>query len=95
MRSFGLDPFKTEQATSTGTGDVKTLTSPQGTTAVLITVSTTPARVTFDGSTPSSGNGNVIPVGTMPLLLTFRSGQPIKFVSTAAAASTVDVTWFA
>jgi hypothetical protein len=84
----------TAQATSTGTADVKTITPPKGASSALITVETTSARMTFDGSTPSSGNGIVVPTAALPLLIPVGVGCTIKFAATAAANSVVDVAWF-
>jgi hypothetical protein len=97
MRASALDPFLTSQATSTGTGNVQSLTIPRSTSAVEITAETTAARVTFDNSTPSSGNGVVFPINALPTLVPLRGRAPdaIKFTSTAAANSVVNVAWFA
>jgi len=97
LKTFSLVPTAsggTAQATSTGTSDVKTLTPPAHASSVLITVETTAARVTFDGSAPASGNGIVIPAGALPLLLPVGAGATIKVASTAGANSVVDVAWF-
>lgn len=78
---------------SSGTADVKTLTPPAGATACVLCVETTSARVTFDGSTPSATNGLVVPSGANPLVLDVRPGAGIKWASTAAAASILNVLW--
>lgn len=79
------------QATSTGTGDPKTLTAPDNATGVFMTVLTTDARVTFDGTTPTSSNGLIVPDGGLPTF--FPLGRDIIFTSTAGANSVVDVLW--
>ncbi len=79
------------QATSTGTADIKTITLPVGTSAILISVETTNARVTFDGTNPSASNGQVFPFGQMPAYLPIGGGVVVKFASTAAANSTVNI----
>lgn len=89
-----LAPINTQQATSTGTGDVKTITTPQGCTTIAICAETTAARVTFDGSAPASGNGVVIPSGSIPLLMPMRKGVAIKFASAVAGNSVVNVAAF-
>lgn len=94
MRTFGMDPYKTEQVTSTGTSDVQTVTTGNSCSAVLITVETNAARVTFDGTTPSSSNGVVIPKDAVPLLIGFRHNRTIKAVSTVAGNSIVNVASF-
>lgn len=79
------------QATSTGTGDVKTLARPASAIAVYLTVTTNAARVVFDGSTPSSTNGILVPTGV--LWLFEIGGSDIKFASSIAANSVVDALW--
>lgn len=81
------------QATSTGTGDVKTLTPPPDTSACLISVETTSARMTFDNSTPAAGNGHVFPTAQVPQMMLIGAGSVIQFASTAAANAIVNVTW--
>ena len=82
-----------EEATSTGTGDVKTLTPPGDASAALISVETTAARMTFDGSTPAAANGHVFPAAQVPQTVLIGAGSVIKWISTAAANSIVNVTW--
>jgi hypothetical protein len=91
---FGLAPLSTVQQTSTGTGDTKTITAPLGAAAALIGVETTDARVTFDGSAPTAGNGVVFKQGAQPVLLPIRKGVQIKFAATAAANSVMGVAFF-
>lgn len=81
------------QKTSTGTADTQTATAPAFAVGCLLTVETTAARVTFDGSTPTSTNGLVIPAGTTPIFIPL--GRTIKIRSTAAANSVVNVLWLA
>lgn len=81
------------QATSTGTGDVKTLTPPPDTSAALISVETTSARMTFDKSAPAAGNGHVFPTAQVPQMILIGPGSEIRFAATAAANSIVNVTW--
>lgn len=66
---------------------VKTLTCLADVNAVFITVETTAARVTFDGSTPSTTNGIVIQKDSSPLFVPVVAGTQIKWISTAGAAS--------
>ena len=86
-------PISTAQATSTGTGDVHTLTIPARCSAALITVETTAARVTLDGSAPGAGNGLVFPIALSPVLVPIGPGTTIKFASSAAGNSIVDVAY--
>lgn len=83
----------TAQATSTGTGNVQTITpNPQGPKVALVTVETNPARVTLDGSAPGAGNGLIIQKDANPLLLLWSS-DVLKFASTIAGNSILNVTW--
>lgn len=86
-------PIGQVQATSTGTGNEQTLTPPSDASACMVSVETTSARITFDGSTPAVGNGHVFPTAQVPQTLLIGAGSTIKFISTAAANSVVNVTW--
>lgn len=79
--------------TPADTTTVSTLTPPSGAVAALITVETTDARVTFDGSAPSQATpvGHVLKNGVSPVLV--PCADSIKWVSTAAAACRVNVLW--
>jgi hypothetical protein len=79
------------QATSTGTADVKTVTLPKNAGSCLITVETTDARVTFDGTAPDSSHGIVFKIAQSPVYLPLGEGTAIKFVATSAASSVVSV----
>jgi hypothetical protein len=79
------------QATSTGTADVQTTTPPVGALACLISVETTDARLTVDGSTPSATNGNVVQAGQSPAYLPI--GAVLKHASAVAGSSLLNVTW--
>lgn len=78
-----------QRGSSSGTGNVQTITLAGNTSAVFITVETTTARVTFDGSDPSAVNAPsmVIPAGGLPVMIPVGGGTVIKWCSTAAAAS--------
>ena len=90
-----------EAATSTGPGNVQTIappahpTNPDGTDAAacFVTVKTTAARVTFDGSTPDDSPpvGLVIPAGTIPVYFPFA--KTINFMSDVAGNSELNVLW--
>jgi hypothetical protein len=83
--------------TSTGVADVKTFTpsSKKRATAVMISVETTDARVTFDGTAPAgvTGPGIVIPKGQPPLIvpLPADADNPVKVAANSAASSLVSV----
>lgn len=74
---------------------VKTLTAPAYAAGVIITVETTSARVTFDGSDPSAASApsHVIAKDQLPLFLPIGAGTVLKWISTANAASVVQATW--
>jgi hypothetical protein len=88
-------PGASEQLTSTGTGNVQTATAAvSGARHVLLSVETTAARVTFDGSTPSATNGHVIPAGAIPLYLPIGRSSVLKVASSAGTSSILNITWF-
>jgi hypothetical protein len=60
--------------------------------AVLISVETTDARITFDGSTPSSTNGHVFPKGNPPVLVLVGGGSSISHLANSAGTSLVNIT---
>lgn len=93
MRPSAHRPISTTQVTSTGTADVKTATAPTSTGGCYITVETNAARVTLDGSAPSSSNGIVIQKDSAPCYMPLKSGTVIKAASTIAANSIVNVAW--
>lgn len=93
MRPSTLTPISFEQLTSTGTGNVKTATIPTGTSAVLVSVETTNARVTFEGTAPDATHGHVLVKDLEPVQINVGSGTTIKFASTAAANSVVGLTY--
>jgi hypothetical protein len=83
-----ITPHAAEQS-SPDAATARTFTAPRGARAALISVVTTPARVTLDGSTPSASNGLVLPVGVHEIPV----GRTIKITSTATAACLVNVLW--
>jgi hypothetical protein len=80
-----------ERLVSTGTADVQTATLPRGTSHITISVETTSARVTFSGQTPSAILGHVYPADAPPIFIPLGQGTVIKFVSTAATSSVVQL----
>lgn len=91
MRPFSLSPLSTQHDTSPDASTVKTLTPTAGTSGLLITVETTNARVTFDGSTPSATNGHVFPKDQPPWYVPVSSDARVKWISTASADCIVQV----
>jgi hypothetical protein len=87
----GLPATPHVQQSSPDTTTVKTFDPPQYAVACIITVETTAARVTFDGSTPASDNGQVFPISAVPVYVPL--GKTIKHTSTAGTASVLNVLW--
>lgn len=85
--------FQHEKLTSTGTSDVKTATIPGWTSAIHVTVETNPARITLDGTDPTTGVGNVYPASAGPILLLAGPGAILQAVATTGS-STVQLTYF-
>lgn len=87
------DSHDRDSSPGIGSADVKTITPPAGAHAVFISVETTNARATLDGSDPSvaSAPSLVIPKDAAPLLV--PAAPTIKWVSTAAAASVLQACW--
>jgi hypothetical protein len=79
------------QATSTGTADIKTLTPPAGVRGVYLTVSTTNAIVTFDGTAPGAANGLALIKDALPIF--FPVAKAIQLASSAAASCVVNAMW--
>lgn len=78
---------------SSATNDIQTMTLSKDTSAILVTVETTAARVTIDGSDPSAASAPsmVIQAGQNPILIPIGQGGTVKHVSTAAAHSILQV----
>lgn len=79
------------QQTPSSTSDTKTFTPPALAKACMICVETNGARLTFDGTAPSSSNGLVFPAGVAPIFVPMAS--TIKAVSTVAGNAVVNVLW--
>lgn len=84
-----------ERLVSTGTADVKTATLPKGTSHITVSVETTDARVTFDGSDPSAANApsHVYPINVPPIFIPLGQGTRIRFCSTAGTASVLQLAY--
>lgn len=93
MKPFTEQCLGHEKLTSTGTADIKTATIPKGTSAIEITVETTPARVTFDGSDPSAGVGLICQHAQNPWFLPVGQGCTFKVVSTGGTSSVVQLAY--
>lgn len=82
-----------DRKTSTSTSDVQSFTFPRGTSHVEFQVYTTDAWVTYDGTAPSPTNGLLFPAGQTSVFRTLGQGTTLKFVSSAAAASTLSIAY--
>lgn len=91
MKPTTFEPLAHDQATSASTGNVATLARPANASACYLTVTTTKAFITFDGSTPSSTNGLPVVAGGLPVR--FDVLGDIKVDSSAGTASIVDCLW--
>lgn len=95
MRANVLRPEPTTphaQASSSGTGNVQSFTAPASAQAALVSVETTGCYMTFDGTTPSSSAGLFLPTGVLHFIPA-AAGLTLKFASSAAATSKVNVAW--
>lgn len=72
---------------------VQTYALKPDTSAILLSVETTSARVTLDGSDPSAASAPslVFPTGLFPGLIPVGPGTTIKHVSTAGTASVLQI----
>lgn len=94
MKPSTHTPLSSEQLISTSTASVQTATIPLDASAILISVETTSARMTFTNVAPDSTHGQVFPAGVSPLLLVLgSSGTTLKFASTGATSSIVNLTY--
>ena len=84
-----------ERLSSTNGSDVKTATLPKGTSHITLSVETTSARVTFDGTDPSAAlaPSHVYPVDVPPIFIPLGQGTTVKFVSTAGTASVLQLAY--
>jgi hypothetical protein len=84
------------QVTSTGTGNVQTVTLEPDCAALELSCRTTRGYLTFDGSTPSASNGLDIIAGAqaivIPLGYNAHSGHQLKWASSAAANAVLCIT---
>lgn len=89
-------------ATSTGTGNIQSQAAPAHAAKMFVTVLTTAARVTFDGTDPGAGAapGIVLPAGFAGLLEFAPKGTSanpntivVKHASNAAGNSELSIVW--
>jgi hypothetical protein len=73
---------------------VKEPTFPKGTSAIEISFETTDARVTWDGSDPTTTVGHIWPRGQLPAFRPFGPGLRLKFASTAGTDSVLQISFF-
>lgn len=95
MKPFTLTPFLTERYASTGTADIVTVTPPSKASAFWLTIETTNARFTMDGTDPSAASApsHVVPKDQPPLYGPMGKGAFPKFVSAVAGTSVAMFTW--
>ncbi len=87
---ISYDPIGSASATSGGPNDVKTVTPPQGTDAMALSVESPAIRVTFDGKKPTPRHGLKL-VGPDHF---FAIGKRFKFASVEHGRdATVNVLW--
>lgn len=81
--------------TCADTTTVQSIVVPDGISAFYISVATTDANVTFNGTDPTAGTGvHLIPHGAAPILILVAPPKTgIKAVSTASANAVISVTW--
>ena len=79
------------QATSTGVADVKTFLAPKSAAAFMVSVGTTAARLSVDGSTPSATVGVTVQVTGQPLVLNVAPAGDVRVAAASAGNSVVDV----
>ena len=85
------EPIGAQSITSTGTGDAKTLTIPDGATKAVISVSTNNIIFRIDGVTPTVGNGHI---GEVNKTFVIENLQTFEFISSIAASATVFVSYY-
>ncbi len=84
------DPIGTASARSTGPNDVQTVTPPEGTDAMALSVESPAIRVTFDGKKPTPSHGLKL-VGPDHFLAV---GKRLKFASVEPGRhATVNFLW--
>lgn len=78
---------------STNSADVQTQTIPAGTSHITLSVETSDARVTFDGSDPSAvgAPSHVYPAGVAPIFLPLGQGSTIKHCCATGANSVLQI----
>lgn len=92
MKPFTEICIGEERLVSTGTSDTQTATIPKGTTAVQITVETTSCRSTAaPAGDPTSSVGLIIQKDQMPWFMPIGQGNTLRFASTAAAQSVIQL----
>ena len=89
---FGLPTANPHaQVTSTGTGNVQTVSPPAGAHAFFMTVQTNGLYLTFDGTTPSSTNGLHVVKDSAPTF--FPVGKTINIAADTAGNAVANLLW--
>lgn len=81
---------------SANTSDVQTVVMPNNTSAIEFAFETNPGRVVFDGSDPSAVNAPALiyPKDQVPVFRPVGPGGSIKYVSTAASPSVLQIAFY-
>lgn len=90
MKSSTYWPLAAKTTTCNSTTS-QTIALPNQCAAFLISVATTNAYMTFDGTAPSSTNGLTFIAATNPSLVLVGNGATLTFLATAAGSSVVNV----
>lgn len=97
MSTHSFTPIRTDKLAIAATGATGSTGAPGNARACLISVQTSNAYITFDGSNPgvgATGPAHVFPAGLVPTEYHIGPGARIAAMSTAAATGTnVDITW--
>lgn len=94
MKPSTYQPIGHERLVSTGTGDMHEATIPKGTSAIEITVETTPARCTLTATgDPTTSTGMVVQHAQNPWFLPIGQGTTFRFASTGGTTSIVQLAY--
>jgi hypothetical protein len=93
--SVGTTATCHERQSSPDASTVRTMTIPPNTSAILLVVETTAARVTLDATDPSAASAPslVIQASSNPVLIPIGPGSTLKFCSTAGTASVLQAAY--
>ena len=84
-------PISVQSLTSSGTGDVKTLTVPAGATKAIVSVFTNNIIFRVDGGLPAAATGHTATSGSN---ISIGSLSDFKFISSIAGNASIFVSYF-